>query len=656
MGIKIPPLKLRFGRLTNPAADHHLAQARMDNKEIDAFYNALIEYSIPLAQSLQADPASLVAKSVYARDPLTKINPAFQQVGIYDGIKDKQAITQVTFSTLRLMVRRTPPVAAIVRTRIRHCGNWAHVPKDRTDSGFKIVMRDSKGKPTAADKKRMKELEEMILSCGMAAPDPVLGEHKFYDFMQMSLRDSMSCDGAPVEIRPGRNAKKNPVARFQAVDVAQILKVDPVQYRSERRVQGDTDKPVLYVQRVQGVTHAEYTDDEMLYMVRNPSTDITTLGYGIAELEELIEVVSSTIFALKYNQDYFKQNSIPPGIINFVGNYSKDALDEFRRQWETMLKGPSAFWKVPFFGMREGQGVQFTPFRQMGDNDMSFHMWLSYLTNMSAAIFCIHPEEFGFQAWAPMKPSIGNEASPVSRLKHGQDIGLIPILTKFEEMMDEIVRRIDPAFRFVFQNTSEFDEAADLDYRIKRSQNFTSVNEERAEMDMDPLDGDEYNKPNNPIVVQREQAAVQQKQQEEQMALQKEQLRKMPEPSPEQDDDGNGQGNDQAGDETPDYQALQEGRVDMNNTTDRKWMKSLKGGRNAHLVAKSLSGAMNVRSLGIPAEVAGVLNYYGIETVSDLGDVTVGELSQILGGGSAVKVIAKALEAAEEQEDENAKG
>lgn len=615
-------------------------------QELSGLPAATVEQIFDSVQAVYPGRLMDMQKSMAVRDPLTKVLPALQMFGMYDGIKDRGGFATVSNDVMRRMARKCQPIAAIIQTRCNQVGAFARVPNSRTDSGFKIVMRERKAKPTPIAEAKIEALQRAIMRCGITEPNFEDGEHTFSHFLRMVTRDSLILDAQCFEIRPGQNAKKWPVARWQAVDAALIRKVEPELYKDKGLVEGSRGEAARYVQFVNGKVEAEYTHWEMAYGIRNPVTDIACLGYGISELEMLIDIVTATLFATEYNKAYFTQNSVPAGILSVVGNMSEEQLMAFRQQWEAQIKGPGNYWKTPIIAVRDGSGVNYTPFKQAGSNDMSFHLWLQYLTTIACAVFCIHPEEIGLQAWSPGHASIGNESSPVARLKHSEDKGLVPIFTSLADVFNEmIIYRIDPDFEFEWQNLSEFDEMADMQYRQTRVSSFTTINEERKEMDLEELKGPWYNEVLNPLVFSAQQAEQQMAMQQEQQA----QMMAMQQPQPGDEDiqgamegQGNGQEFAPGQDGQPDQGGPPQGGGGAANAKAMMMSQANAGSRSGAtstgkknpVVRKSLADirwGRRICNLPIAKSVADTLMVNGIDFVGDLYLHSRGDLRELVG-------------------------
>lgn len=640
MAIKIGGMAFKRKKPSRAALKNQLARTTgLSLAQVDAVFAAVAD-ALPVRLASLQDELTKGSGGVEPRDPMMKWLAGFDLLGVYNGIRDREAVTSLSMETLRRMARQTPPVSAIIQTRCNQVAAFAQRPESRVDSGYKVRMRDTQAKPTAADKNRIKELELAIEACGLVEPDPVLGEHRFDAFLRMLTRDSLTLDAMCFEVRPGKNPDKYPALRWQAVDAAQIRKVEPHVYRQEGLVQG-ADKPVLYVQYRLGKVEAEFTSAELAYGIRNPATDMTTLGYGISELEMLIDIVSSMLFALNYNKTYFTQSSVPPGILSITGNVSAETLEAFRRQWEAQVKGVGNHWNTPVMWTKDGQGLNYVPFRQ-SSRDMEYHQWLSYLTTITAAVYAVHPEEIGFQSWSAMNRAPMSESSPVSRLKHSEDKGLVPFLKRIAALINEhIVWAIDPNFEFAWQNITEFDETADMQFRQQRVSFFSSVDQEREEMDLEPYNEEWSKIPLNPIIAQ--------------MIGQKQQMDMMGGGAPpdESDDDEDMQGALAGGDESlPQtqqqmaYQQMQgRGAPGGSFTSQGKPNMASANAQGMPPMNKSL-GAKELKiklgSLGVPEDIVKSLALEGIHTLQDLGNVSAWDVHGILGVDATLK-LARAL-------------
>ena len=95
-----------------------------------------------------------------------------------------------------------------------------------------------------------------------------------------------------------------------------------IEYLEEKTDALDLDPELLeeneykYVQVIRGIIERAYTPKELKVGIRNITTDIYHNGYGIAELELLVRLVSSHLNTEYYNEAYFTQGFSAKGILH----------------------------------------------------------------------------------------------------------------------------------------------------------------------------------------------------------------------------------------------------------------------------------------------------------------------------------------------------
>lgn len=416
-----------------------------------------------------------------------------------------QDVRHVGFYTLREMARVTQPVTAIIRTRQNQVARFAKLPRYEGDVGVQVRMRDPEARPTKADKKRMRELEDFILRCGVA-PDPGRLRRPGLDpLLRMLIEDSLTLDVMALELRYDR---KDRLFDWWPVDGATVRLTVP-SYTSGHTMQAgpgiygligdgfggvaqDPKAIVQYVQLWQGAPVAEYTADEMAYWVRNPRTALESNGYGQAELESLIEVVVGYLNAMLYNQRYFTHSSIPEGVLSVTGQYTAENLDDFRRYWNAMVSGVNNAWRVPILASKDGKGVTWTALK--GNNkEMQFHEWLDFLTTLSCAVFQIDREELGLSGRGAGDGGASlSDGGNGATLAHSMSKGLFPLLTRIESgINDDLFPRLENTEDFVFcwagLDPDQEDKRIERETKLLQA-GVVTVNELRAKRDLKGID------------------------------------------------------------------------------------------------------------------------------------------------------------------------
>lgn len=433
----------------------------------------------------------------------------------------------ISYAILRYMAT-VPAVAAVINTRLSQVSNFTHRARSDRDTGFRIVLKDEEAAMTPEQKKQAHALEEFFLRTGWVKNRK--RKDSFNQFMKKITRDTLTLDDIAIEAVPGVNVSKWPISEMYAVDAATIEVVvhsdqTPQQYVYEPVTEkGKKMNPrhIAYVQRVDGTIQAEYTEDELIRAHRNPRTDLEYAYYGYAELEQLITVVTGIINGLHYNTSYFTQSNLPQGVLEIVGKYDKEHLEQFKRAWTTLVSGSvGRQWKVPVMALEEGQGFKFTPFKQ-SNRDMEFSQFMEFLFNLACAVYQIDPREVGFKSWDSSGSKTMDNDAPASSMENSKDKGFYPLMQFFEDLFNyDILDRIAPDFRFEWVGLDE-DRSAQ-EWAMEKDQLAAGVLTLRMYWDKHDVDYTKYadqewiDLPANSVLAQ---FVTAQKQQEGQMQMQ----------------------------------------------------------------------------------------------------------------------------------------
>lgn len=255
------------------------------------------------------------------------------------------------------------------------------------------------------------------------------------------------------------------------------------------RDQAAQPEKVKYVQVISGRVMNTYTEQEMAFAIRNPRTYLQQNNYGVAELEIMVSVVTSHLWAEEYNKRFFSTGSAPKGIIHFDISGSQvpqDQLNAFRRQWHAQVAGVWNAWKTPILATPGKMNYQSL---QMGNKQMEFTQWINYLVKLLCAIYMIDPAEINFE-----NERVGSTGTPQfysvseAKLKMSRDRGLQPLLRFLEaDINKNLIWIIDPRYELQFVGMDARTEKDMQELRMKELQNWRTVDEVRAEDDLDPL-------------------------------------------------------------------------------------------------------------------------------------------------------------------------
>ena len=443
------------------------------------------------------------------------------------GYKDKAY--SLTYTTLKRMAG-TPIINAIIKTRKNQIADFAEPQADRYSTGFVIRKKAKNGVDSRMDEKDKKvanAITDFILNCGS---ETSWVNDDFDTFIRKIVDDSLTYDQMTFECIRNRRGK---LERFVAVDASTFRMADTAfqeDYKnaffnnrgaSNWNSQGDLVRKEVngylpqYVQIYQNAVVNDFYPWELCFAVRNPSTSIYSNGYGVSELEELINVITSMLWGDEYNRRFFSQGSAPKGLLRVKGGMSESALQQFKQQWQAMINGVMNSWKTPVVEA----DVDWIDL-QKNNRDMEYSSWMEYLIKLACAIYSIDPSEIGWD----ISRSGGNsglfEKSEAERIQNSKDKGLYPTLKFIQRKINKyIVEQINPEFEFVFMGMNGMTIEQELEMDIKKLNSFQTLNETREKWDLPAIKetGDIIE---NSVYWQAESAKQQREQQEQQQQMQ----------------------------------------------------------------------------------------------------------------------------------------
>lgn len=443
------------------------------------------------------------------------------------GYKDKAY--SLTYTTLKRMAG-TPIINAIIKTRKNQIADFAEPQADRYSTGFVIRKKAKNGVDSRMDEKDKKvanAITDFILNCGS---ETSWVNDDFDTFIRKIVDDSLTYDQMTFECIRNRRGK---LERFVAVDASTFRMADTAfqeDYKntffnnrgaSNWNSQGDLVRKEIngylpqYVQIYQNAVVNDFYPWELCFAVRNPSTSIYSNGYGVSELEELINVITSMLWGDEYNRRFFSQGSAPKGLLRVKGGMSESALQQFKQQWQAMINGVMNSWKTPVVEA----DVDWIDL-QKNNRDMEYSSWMEYLIKLACAIYSIDPSEIGWD----ISRSGGNsglfEKSEAERIQNSKDKGLYPMLKFIQRKINKyVIEQINPEFEFVFMGMNGMTIEQELEMDIKKLNSFQTLNETREKWDLPAIKeiGDIIE---NSVYWQAESAKQQREQQEQQQQMQ----------------------------------------------------------------------------------------------------------------------------------------
>lgn len=380
----------------------------------------------------------------------------------------------ISFNTLNRM-GEIFVVKAIINTRIEQVQNFLKYSEDDQKPGYQIRYRKSIGidrkELSKGDFKKVEYIVNFLENGG--ENDKWSCEDNFQDFSRKVIRDSLVLDQMTFEVVRSRDLK---IRGFRATDASLIRQLDTKDPRYEYmfeqyRYHGYLPRYAMVWdgQIIENPVTKEkviYYPWELGYGVRNKTTNVFKNGYGVSELETLVEIVTWILWGMQYNGNFFKQGSQPKGFIN-VKNSAVDqsTLQAFRQDWQQTMSTVYNSHKIPVI---QGIDLEWIDLQQT-NRDMEFTEWVKFLFVITCAVYRIDPSELGFQ-FQDASNVFGQDGQK-ERLDHSKQKGLVPLLVFYQNILNKyIVSEIDENLELVFTGIEIEDEAAQVDLDKKKSE------------------------------------------------------------------------------------------------------------------------------------------------------------------------------------------
>lgn len=427
---------------------------------------------------------------------VTEKLPGMQSVWINDTYGNamgewRDRWSNVSFDMLRQMVDQTPVLGAVILTRVRQVKRFCRVADGGKGPGFHITLREQGAKMGPDEKKSAELLQQFFTHCGWERNPRQrarLRRDNFSNFMAKLVRDSLVLDSAPIETEYKRDRSLG-LDGMYAVDGATIRLCNEVGYEG--------DDEIFALQVVDGQIRSAYTYDDLIYVPRNPRTDVLVAGYGMSECELLIRVITGYLNAFTYNTKFFDSNQIPKGLLHLVGDYGQEDLVAFRRYWKAMVAGIEGQWSLPVLvSKNQDSKAQFENFG-IDVNEMMFTKWMTFLTAIICAIYGIAPDEINFESFTNGTSSLSGSDTE-EKLINSKDKGLRPLLSHFEDTFSDYIVS-EYGEKYVFRWTGLDEEEAQT--RWDKAKTLLTWNEARkSELGMDAVPGKSGDAPLNPAL------------------------------------------------------------------------------------------------------------------------------------------------------------
>lgn len=382
------------------------------------------------------------------------------------GFKDSKGV--LSFSVLRRM-GDIHIVKSIVSTRVEQIMNFMDFSEDEQKEGFTIRKKKSlfstgDEKLTNEDKKKISKIVDFLEKGGWT--DKWDNVDSLQEFVSKIMSDSLTLDQLAFEIVRNRMWE---LQKFRAVDASLIRFLDSVDPRQREgfeqyRFKGHLPRYCMVWDEM--ILHNPITKEPILYYpwelgfgIRNKTSDVRRNGYGVSELETLVNIITWILWGFSYNANFFSQGSQPKGFINIKNpNISNSTLQEFRQAWTQTMAGVYNSHRTPVIN---GIDLEWVDLQKLSNRDMEFNEWIKFLIIMTCSVYRIDPSELGFN-FKESQQIFGQDGQR-ERLKHSREKGLKPLLIFLQGVITKyIVSELDENYEFAFTGIEVEDEEAQV--------------------------------------------------------------------------------------------------------------------------------------------------------------------------------------------------
>lgn len=382
------------------------------------------------------------------------------------GFKDSKGV--LSFSVLRRM-GDIHIVKSIVSTRVEQIMNFMDFSEDEQKEGFTIRKKKSlfstgDEKLTNEDKKKISKIVDFLEKGGWT--DKWDNVDSLQEFISKIMSDSLTLDQLAFEMVRNRMWE---LQKFRAVDASLIRFLDSVDPRQREgfeqyRFKGHLPRYCMVWDEM--ILHNPITKEPILYYpwelgfgIRNKTSDVRRNGYGVSELETLVNIITWILWGFSYNANFFSQGSQPKGFINIKNpNISNSTLQEFRQAWTQTMAGYQNSHRTPVIN---GIDLEWVDLQKLSNRDMEFNEWIKFLIIMTCSVYRIDPSELGFN-FKESQQIFGQDGQR-ERLKHSREKGLKPLLIFLQGIITKyIVSELDENYEFAFTGIEVEDEEAQV--------------------------------------------------------------------------------------------------------------------------------------------------------------------------------------------------
>ena len=240
-------------------------------------------------------------------------------------------------------------------------------------------------------------------------------ENVWNTWLRMMLEDLFVIDGVALYPRKTRGGEPYSIELIDAATIKRVL--DPT-----GRTPMAPDP--AYQQVLHGLPAVDYTNEELLYFMRNPRTNRV---YGYSPVEQVIMTVNIAMRRQLHQLQFYTEGSVPEAFSGVPENWNMDQIAKFQQYWDTMMEGNTAQRRKVKFIPMDAAKMQFPKQDVLKD---LFDEWL-------ARIICF---AFSISPTALVKET--NRATANSAQETALKEGLVPLLNWLKRLFDRLLKEV----------------------------------------------------------------------------------------------------------------------------------------------------------------------------------------------------------------------
>ncbi len=384
-----------------------------------------------------------------------------------------QALTKIVQTNL------TPQM--IIGQRIDDILMYARPSTHPYIPGWKILPRDGGTSISIAVKKQIKEAERFLLQCNIETGwDARKRDEAKYQgwttFLSALVRDSLTYDAAAIFTDMDEAGR---VKGFKAISAGNISLTGQDGYKGKKHI-------FAVGQDEAGNVCAEFTRDQLTWLVRNPRTSPITAGYGLSEIFLSVKLIGGLTNALDLNLSVFDRNSVPNGMLLLKGmGWTQRQIDILARLWTNLKQGATKAWALPALAIPEGAEVDMLDLSKFRDG---MTIYYADFMNFATAAFCMI-YRFPYQRLGYRSTGTGNgtnmpnteNPSPTNDV----DVGKAVLLGHLETWINEYLLWTRwPDLQFFFSGKNPNEEEREYLFRCTSM----TLSEKRTSCGLPPLE------------------------------------------------------------------------------------------------------------------------------------------------------------------------